>query len=85
MLPRQFHFDIDGPSIRNTVAPDIGLAMVTDVYDTAVFREELTDRMVPRYAAVLTEGYDNLVLEYGFGVNKDRLPDNGWRSSRSGL
>lgn len=84
LLARKFDFDVDGPSIRNTVAPNIGLAVVTDVDDTAVFREELTNGVVPRNAAVLTEGYDNLVLEYGFGVNNDRLPNDGWRSSRSG-
>ena len=62
MLTRKFYFDVDGSSIRNAVAHDIGLAMMTDVYDTAVFRNELTDCVVPSYAAVLTEGYDNLVL-----------------------
>jgi hypothetical protein len=61
-LARKFYFDIDGPSIRNTMAHDIALTMVTDVHDAAVFREELTYRMVPRHAAVLTEGHDDLVL-----------------------
>ena len=62
VLTRKFHFDVDSPSIRNTVTPDISLAMVTDVDDTAVFREELTYRVVSCDAAVLTEGYDNLIL-----------------------
>jgi hypothetical protein len=41
---------------------DVALAVVPDVDHTAVFREELTDRVVPGYAAVLTQGSDNLVL-----------------------
>jgi hypothetical protein len=61
-LTRQLDLDVDGPSIRNTMAPDIGLAVVADADDAAVFREELTDRMVSSDAAVLTEGYDYLVL-----------------------
>lgn len=61
-LAGKFHFDIYGPSIRNAVAPDISLAVVTDIDDAAVFREELAYRVVPRYAAVLTEGYDDLIL-----------------------
>lgn len=61
-LAGKFYFDVDGPSIRNTVTPDISLAMVTDINDTAVFREELAYRMVPSDAAVFTEGYDYLVL-----------------------
>lgn len=80
MLTRQLHFDVDGPSIRNTVAPDIGLAVVTDIDDAAVLRKELAYCVVPCYAAVLTEGCDDFVLEYGFGVNNDRLPSSGWRS-----
>jgi hypothetical protein len=61
-LTRQLDLDIDGSSIRNTVSENVGLAVVTDIDDAAVFREELTYRVVPCYAAVLTEGYDNLVL-----------------------
>lgn len=44
------------------MAPDISFAMVADTDDTAVLGIELTDRVVPSDAAVLTEGYDNLVL-----------------------
>lgn len=61
-LTRQLDLDVDGPSIRNAVAPDIGLAVVTDIDDAAVFREELADSVVPSDAAVFTEGYDNLIL-----------------------
>lgn len=85
MLTRQLDFDVERLTIRNTVAPDIGLAVMTDIDDAAVFREELPHRMVSSNAAVFTEGYDNFVLEYSFGVNNDRLPESGWRSSRSEL
>lgn len=61
-LTRQLDLDVDSSSVRNTVAPDISLAVLTDSDDTAVFREELTYRMVTSDAAVLTEGYDYLVL-----------------------
>ena len=44
------------------MAPDIGLAVVSDVYDRAVLCVELAYRVVTSYAAVLTEGYDNLIL-----------------------
>ena len=44
------------------MAPDIGLAMLTDTNDTTVLRVELAYCMVPSDAAVLTEGYDDLVL-----------------------
>lgn len=56
------------------MAPDVSLTMVTDTDDAAVLGVELADRMVPSDAAIFTESYDNLVLEYSFGVNKDRLP-----------
>ena len=62
MFPGEFYFDINSPSIRLTVAPDIGLTVVSDVHDRAVLGVELAYRVVPGYAAVLTEGYDNLVL-----------------------
>ncbi len=61
-LAGKFYFDVDGPSIRNTVASDISLAVVTDIDDTAVFREELTYRMIDGVAAVLTQSRDNFVL-----------------------
>lgn len=62
MLTRQLDFDIQGFSIRNAVPPDISFAVVSHVYDSAVLGVELTYRVVPGDAAVLTEGYDNLVL-----------------------
>lgn len=62
MLPREFHFYVDGSAIRNTVTPDVSLTVVADVDDATVFREELAYRVVSRYAAVLTESHDNLVL-----------------------
>ena len=61
-LAGKFYFDVYGSSIPNTVSPDIGLAVVTDIDDTAVFREELTYCVVTSDAAVFTESYDNLVL-----------------------
>ena len=62
VLTRKFYFDVDGSSVADTMTHNVGLAMVTDVDDTAVFRNELTYRVVPSDAAVLTEGYDYLVL-----------------------
>ena len=44
------------------MTPDIGFAMMTDIHESTVFRVELPDSVVPGYAAVLTEGHDNLVL-----------------------
>ena len=44
------------------MTPDISLAVVADVHDSAVLGVELTYRVVSCYAAVLTEGYDYLVL-----------------------
>jgi hypothetical protein len=44
------------------VAPDIGLAVVSDIHDRAVLGIELAYRVVPCYAAVFAEGCDNLVL-----------------------
>jgi hypothetical protein len=62
VFPGKFNLDIDGPTVRATVAPDISLSVVTHVNDRAVLGVELTYRVVSSYAAVLTEGYDNLVL-----------------------
>lgn len=56
------------------MAPDVSFAMVADTDDAAVLGIELADSMVSSDAAILAESYDNLVLKYGFGVNKDRLP-----------
>ena len=41
---------------------DIGLAVLTHTNDTTVLGVELSDRVVSCDAAVLTEGYDYLVL-----------------------
>jgi hypothetical protein len=74
VFTRKFHLDIQGTTIRNAVTHDIALSVVTHVHETTVFREKLPDRMVPSYAAVLTEGYDYLVLKNGFGVNNRPPP-----------
>ena len=62
MFPGKFNLDVQGLTIIDAVTPDIGLAMVADTDDTAIFRIELAYRVVHRIAAVLTEGYDYLVL-----------------------
>lgn len=64
------------------MTPDVSFAVMTDVHDTAVLGVELSDRVVSCYAAVLTEGYDDLVLQFCFGIYIDRLL-NGGRSRRS--
>lgn len=70
MFPRQLHLDVECSTIENPMPPDISLAVVPDVDHTAVFREKLTNGVVSGYAAVLTEGYDDLVLENCFSVDK---------------
>ena len=62
VLARQLNFDVQSLTIRNAMTPDISFAVVSHVHDSAVLGEELTYRVVPSDAAVLTEGYDNLVL-----------------------
>ena len=62
VFPGKFNLDVQGLTIRDPVTPDIGLAMVADTDDTAIFRIELTYRMVHRIAAVFTQSSDNLVL-----------------------
>lgn len=62
MFPGKFNLDIQGLTVIDPVAPDISLAMMTHVHDRAVLGVELTYRVVPSDAAVLTEGYDYLVL-----------------------
>lgn len=62
LFPRQLNFDVDGSSIGNTVTHDVGFTVFSDVDDTTVLREELPDRVVTGYAAVLTEGCDDSVL-----------------------
>ena len=62
VFPGKFNLDVDGTTVRYPVSPDISLAVVSHVYDSAVLGVELTYRVVPGDAAVLTEGYDDLVL-----------------------
>jgi hypothetical protein len=62
VFPGKFYLDVDSTTIGNTMTPDISLAVVADVHDRAVLSVELPDRVVSSDAAVLTEGYDNLVL-----------------------
>jgi hypothetical protein len=62
VFDRKFYLDINGSSIRNAVAPYVGLAVLADTNDAAVFCVELPHRVVYGVAAVFTEGCDNLVL-----------------------
>jgi hypothetical protein len=62
VFARKFNLDVDGSSVTDTMTHDIGLAMLTHTDETAVLCVKLTDRVVSRYAAVLTEGHDYLVL-----------------------
>ena len=62
MLPREFDFEVDGPSIRNTMPCNIGFAVVSDIHDGAVFRVELPYRMIPSDTAVSTQSSDYFVL-----------------------
>lgn len=41
---------------------NVGFTVFPDVDDATVLCEELPDRVVTGYAAVLTEGYDDFVL-----------------------
>ena len=50
------------------MAPNVRLAVLPDVYDSAVLRKKLAYRMVTSYAAVLTERNDDFILELGFWV-----------------
>lgn len=77
MFARKFYFDVQSAAVGNAVAPDISLAVVSYMDDTAVLGVELTYRVVYGVAAVLTESNDNFVLQLGFGVNKDRLLRKG--------
>jgi hypothetical protein len=73
VFPRQLNLDIQSATVRNAVPCDVAFAVVPHVDKTAVFRKELPDRMVSGNAAVLTEGYDDLVLQNRLLVNRDRL------------
>ena len=55
------------------MTPHVSLAVVTDIHYRAILCKELPDRMVSGDAAVLTEGYDDLVLQNRLLVNIDRL------------
>lgn len=70
----KFHLDIYSSTVRNAVAHEIGFTVLTDVNDTTILGKELPHRMVTNDAAVFTEGYDYLVLQLRFGIDKDRLP-----------
>jgi hypothetical protein len=62
VFPGKFNLDVQGLTIGDPVTHDVAFAMLAHTDDTAVLGVELTYRVVPSYAAVLTEGYDNLVL-----------------------
>lgn len=47
---------------------NVAFAVLADVHDSTVFRVELAYSVVSRHAAVLTQGGDDLVLEFSFGV-----------------
>jgi hypothetical protein len=74
VFARKFDFEVYSSTIPDTVAENVSLAMMTNVHDTAVFRVELTYRMVTSHAAVFTQSYDDLVLQLGFGVNNRPPP-----------
>lgn len=62
VFPRKFDLDVQRPTVRTAMTMNVGLAMLTHTNDTAVLGIELTYRVVTSDAAVLTEGYDYLVL-----------------------
>ena len=62
MLPREFDFEIDGSSVTDTVAHEIGFTVVTDVNNRTVLRVKLAYGVVSDDAAVLTQSSDNFVL-----------------------
>ncbi|MBO5706463.1 MAG: hypothetical protein J6S05_05640 [Bacteroidaceae bacterium] len=74
VLPRffagQFHLDVNGFAIRDSVAENIRFTMLTDIYDGSVFRVELTNRVVSCHTAVLAQGGDDLILEFSLGVQR---------------
>ena len=53
---------------------NIGFTLLTDIYDRTVFCKKLTDCVVSCHAAVLTQGGNNLVLEFRFRIYNRRLP-----------
>lgn len=62
VFARQLNFDVQGLAIRNAMAPNIGLAVLTDTDDRAVLGVELPYRMVDGITAVSAKRSDNLVL-----------------------
>lgn len=62
MFPGELHFDVQSLAVINAMTPNISLAVVSHIHDSAILGKELAYRMVSSNAAVLTEGYDNLVL-----------------------
>lgn len=77
MFSGELHLDIQGATVTDTMTHDVGLAVMPDVDHTAVFRKKLTNGVVTGYAAVLTEGYNDMVLENRFFIDVDRLPWGG--------
>lgn len=61
-LAWQLNLDVQSATVRNAVAENISLAVMTDVDDRAVLGVKLTDRVISRNTAVLTECYDDFVL-----------------------
>ena len=68
MFPRQFDLDIYRLAIRNTMPENIAFAVLTDIYDGSVLCVELADSVVSCHAAVHTEGGDDLILKFSFGI-----------------
>jgi hypothetical protein len=54
LLAGEFDFDIQSATVRNAVAPDIGLAMFSHMDDGSVFGVELAYRVIDSVTAVLT-------------------------------
>ena len=62
VFARKFNLDIQGATVRNAVAHNVALAVVSHVYERAVLRIELADCMVSSDETVLAESRNNLVL-----------------------
>ena len=62
VFPGKFDLNVDGTTVRATMTHNVAFAMLTHTDQTAVLGVKLSDRVVPSYAAVLTESYDNPVL-----------------------
>lgn len=68
LLTRKFHFYVECFAIRYPMAPDICLALMTDVYHTAVSGIELTYCVVSGHAAIGTKGNNDFILQGCFLV-----------------